>query len=151
MASFGKFDDNDFQTFVSHFNNAVTGEQFMKSLESEFQKMTGLALNIAKKNTPLNKIKGGGTLRRNWTASNIKRVGNNLMVEIYNNTEYAIYVEMGHRGVYVPSLGKTIHLDTRYTKGQFFLRDEILPKIEIIFNECMEEAFERAVEKLFNF
>lgn len=41
--------------------------------------------------------KKGGTLRRGWTIGEIKKVGDTYKVEIINSTEYASYVEFGHR------------------------------------------------------
>lgn len=45
--------------------------------------------------------KTGGTLRRAWISHNIKvsHMGSNYTVEIINPTEYASYVEYGHRTV----------------------------------------------------
>lgn len=40
----------------------------------------------------------GGTLRRNWTCDfNVEYRGNEYRITVYNPTEYAIYVEYGHR------------------------------------------------------
>ena len=42
--------------------------------------------------------KSGGTLRRNWTiGATIRREGNSYIVDVINPTEYAPYVEYGHR------------------------------------------------------
>lgn len=43
--------------------------------------------------------KVGGTLRRGWTANGltVTRAGRQYTVTIYNRTEYASYVEYGHR------------------------------------------------------
>lgn len=38
-----------------------------------------------------------GTLRRGWTVGEIQKQGDNYTVEIINQTEYASYVEYGHR------------------------------------------------------
>ncbi|MGE4214140.1 MAG: HK97 gp10 family phage protein [Anaerotignaceae bacterium] len=38
-----------------------------------------------------------GTLRRNWAVGNVVKIGNIYEVEVFNNTEYAPYVEYGHR------------------------------------------------------
>lgn len=44
-------------------------------------------------------VKGyvGGTLRRGWTVGHIKKIGNKYEIEVINATEYAAYVEFGHR------------------------------------------------------
>lgn len=60
-------------------------------------------------NYPSNSGKKGGTLRRGWTAGKsssastfaeslkVQHIGNNYIIEIINPTEYASYVEYGHR------------------------------------------------------
>ena len=52
----------------------------------------------------------------------MEKQGNNYVVTIVNNTEYASYVEYGHRqrpGRYVPALGKS--LKASWVKGRFML------------------------------
>ena len=64
----------------------------------------------------------GGTLRDAWTILPVEKQGNNYVVTIVNNTEYASYVEFGHRqrpGRYVPALGKS--LKANWVKGRFML------------------------------
>jgi len=41
----------------------------------------------------------GGTLRRGWTVGEIKKVGSTYEIEVINPTEYAVYVEFGHRTI----------------------------------------------------
>lgn len=157
MTSFGKFDDSDFQAFVKHFDNEVQGERFLRDIEKSFAQVTGMALNIIKKNTrdivyrDQNKPWSvTGNLIRQWGASNVKRNGDDLVVELFNNADYAIYVEMGHRGVYIPSLGKTIHLDSHYTEGKHIL-EKSLDEIKKLINEIIDEEFQKAVERLLDF
>ena len=58
------------------------------------------------------RIAGGGTLRRGWSTLlkgkiRVQRIGNTYQVELVNNTEYASYVEYGHRqtpGRFVPTI-----------------------------------------------
>ena len=64
----------------------------------------------------------GGTLRDAWTILPVEKQVNNSVVTIVNNTEYASYVEFGHRqrpGRYVPALGKS--LKANWVKGRFML------------------------------
>ena len=64
----------------------------------------------------------GGTLRDAWTILPVEKEGNNYIVTIVNNAEYASYVEYGHRqtpGRYVPALGK--RLKANWVKGRFML------------------------------
>ena len=41
--------------------------------------------------------KNGGTLRRGWSVGQVVREGDGYTIEIINPTEYAPYVEFGHR------------------------------------------------------
>ena len=66
--------------------------------------------------------KQGGTLRRGWTIGKIRKEGNNYVIDVTNDVEYASYVEFGHRqtpGRYVPALGK--RLKKGWVDGQFML------------------------------
>ena len=50
----------------------------------------------------------------------VQRIGNTYQVELVNNTEYASYVEYGHRqtpGRYVSAIGK--RLKAAWVEGQF--------------------------------
>ena len=71
------------------------------------------------------RIAGGGRLRRGWSTLlkgkiRVQRIGDTYQVELVNNTEYASYVEYGHRqtpGRYVPAIGK--RLKAAWVEGQF--------------------------------
>ena len=63
-----------------------------------------------------------GNLRRNWTVSDVRKNGENYEIEVSNSTEYASYVEFGHRqtpGRFVPAIGK--RLKKSWVKGKFML------------------------------
>ena len=67
-----------------------------------------------------------GHLRRNWFISKAKRSGKHYRAEIYNNIEYAPWVENGHRqevGRYVPAIGK--RLVNGFVEGKHMLRDSL--------------------------
>lgn len=64
----------------------------------------------------------GGTLRKNWTVGDVRYEGNQYIIEVINPTEYASYVEYGHRqkpGRYVPALG--VSLKGAWVSGKFML------------------------------
>nr|DAU55299.1 MAG TPA: type I neck protein [Bacteriophage sp.] len=71
------------------------------------------------------RIAGGGTLRRGWEvwlkdAIRVQKIGSTYQIELVNNTEYASYVEYGHRqtpGRYIPAIGK--RLKKSWVEGQF--------------------------------
>lgn len=64
----------------------------------------------------------GGNLRRNWAVGEIQRKGGVFEIEVFNPTEYASYVEYGHRqepGRYVPAIGRK--LKKAWVPGKFML------------------------------
>lgn len=100
-------------------------------------------LALVKQRTPVNQgipndvnhNGGGGTLRNAWTVGKVVKIGNEYHIEVFNPMHYASYVEYGHRGVYVPELGVTLHLEQRHTEGVHMLRiskqdlEKIAPQI----------------------
>ena len=63
-----------------------------------------------------------GNLRRKWAVSDVRKNGGNYEIEVSNSTEYASYVEFGHRqtpGRFVPAIGK--RLKKSWVKGKFML------------------------------
>lgn len=79
--------------------------------------------------------KEGGTLIRGWTGGKkmsakayartlpVTKEGNYYVIHVSNGTEYASYVEYGHRqtpGRYVPAIHK--RLKKAWVPGKFFLR-----------------------------
>ena len=97
--------------------------QEMKAEEERFMTETikELAAKLLRKvikRTPVRE----GLLRRNWTVSDVRKNGSNYEIEVSNSTEYASYVEYGHRqtpGRYVPAIGK--RLKKSWAKGKFML------------------------------
>ena len=68
---------------------------FVKESQRLVEKHRGILLRNTKKETPegqYNDGRTGGTLRRSWTLEK-----GDLYVRLYNNIEYGIYVEYGHR------------------------------------------------------
>lgn len=104
----------------------------------------------------------GGTLKRGWTGgkdidpvsyANSLRVthkGNNYIIECTNPTEYASYVEFGHRqhpGQYVPAIGK--RLVASWVPGKKFMtisEDEVKGMTPALLSKLIEER----MRKLFN-
>ena len=76
-------------------NLQIVGKNTDDFLESCAKELAARLLAKVIKRTPVDK----GTLRRAWSTNNIKvsHVGSNYVVEIINPTEYASYVEYGHR------------------------------------------------------
>ena len=86
--------------------------QEMKAEEERFMTETikELAARLLRKvikRTPVRE----GLLRRNWTVSDMRKNGSNYEIEVSNSTEYASYVEYGHRqtpGRYIPAICKRL-------------------------------------------
>lgn len=137
MGSFGKFDTKDFDAFVSEFENKIQGKAIVTEIESALTQTAGTALNKIKKKTPVDK----GTLRRNWQASNAKHFGGVFLIDIYNNTEYAPFIENGHR---IVRGGRTVG----YNSGVFMLRDAI-KEVDDNWDKLVGKRFLKAVENIF--
>ena len=139
----------NFQKKLESLNDSGK-EQFMREATNE---LAGRLLRKVKKRTlpgvyPAETGKKGGTLKRNWKAMPIRKEGNNYIVEIENPTEYASYVEYGHRqepGRYVPAIGK--RLKKAWVPGKFMMTisekelQTIAPKVlEAKLNKWLREA-----------
>lgn len=92
----------------------------------------------------------GGTLRDAWTILPIEKRGNEYVVTIINLTEYASYVEYGHRqrpGRYVPALGKS--LKAGWVKGRFMLTISI-QEVEAMLPQMLERKLYEALKGVFD-
>lgn len=72
-----------------------------------------------KNRTPVGEI-DGGTLRANWKVGGVAKKGDHYLIEVINPTEYAMFVEYGHRqtpGRFVPAIGK--RLKKGWVEGRF--------------------------------
>jgi hypothetical protein len=58
-----------------------------------------------------------GELRRNWQVGEVKKTGNVYEIEVFNQTEYAEWVEFGHR----KRLNKKTGKRKGWVKGKFML------------------------------
>lgn len=96
----GKFDFRQVEHLQKQVEQIKNGRgQFCEDCVKE------LAANLlarVKKRTPVGLYQSGtgmtgGTLRRNWTIGEIQKTGDTYTIEIINPTEYASYVEYGHR------------------------------------------------------
>jgi HK97 gp10 family phage protein len=76
-----------------------------------------------------------GNLRKNWSVSRkVEKVGNTYSKELYNNTEYAPYVEYGHRTVG----GKG------WVNGRFMLK-----KARDNFDKSVDSIVEKELDKFY--
>jgi hypothetical protein len=136
MAKFATFDDSDFQAFVAEFEDAAKGKAVGRAIEDALSKSGQVALNKVKRLTP----KKTGNLKRNWQLSNIKRKGKSFTIELSNNTEYAPFIEYGHR---VVIHGKTVG----YRRGNFMLKKTV-DAVQKTFYKNAGQALEEALDDI---
>lgn len=116
-------------------------DDFVKSL---VQDLSSRLLAMLVKATPPKT----GHLKDNWYVV-ITKISGGYEAEIINNTEYASYVNYGHRqtpGRYVPAIGK--RLKNNWVDGKFFielsvaeLRGITQPLLESKIKQHLKEAF----------
>lgn len=146
MAKWGKMDYKAFEKMAKNFEEAVKkdiGEQLIIAI---LQEAGNKLLRKVKSRTPVK----SGVLHDRWYISSVKRSGNNLYIEIYNNVEYASFVEYGHRqdvGRYVPAIGK--RLKNEWVEGKFMLTIS-MKEIEALLPKIADKHCKRVLEQLFN-
>lgn len=85
-------------------------------------------------------IKQGGHLRRLWKVTRINKSKNGVSKTIYNNVDYATYVNYGHR--VVNKLGKTVG----WVKGKFML-EKAIKRVDKEMSKLFREEVERINKK----
>lgn len=93
MSRMGSFDYSDFKKMGNRFNKSLNERAIERWIREFLLEMAFRAERKIKKRTPVD----SGHLRRNWQVGNVEKRGNAYIVEIFNNLEYASYVEYGHR------------------------------------------------------
>lgn len=123
MASWGSCDFHELRDLYKRIK-AAASEQEMDKFYTELldEMMKGLLEDVVDQTPP----GPSGHLHRNWFVTKAKRSGKVYEADIYNNVEYAPYVENGHRqevGRYVPAIGK--RLVRSFAEGKHMLRDSL--------------------------
>lgn len=152
MGRMGNFNMDGLKKFRDELNRLQSFDVFVEECAKE---LAARLLSMVVKRTPVGDYsdtydleddgekkflvmsdKQGGTLRRGWTAGEIRKEGNNYVIEVFNDVAYASYVEYGHRqtpGRYVPAIGKK--LKKSWVKGHFMMTiseqelEKIAPKV----------------------
>ena len=128
MANDFNFQIKGLDKFIISLNEM--DDNFNRDLQSLVEKHGGILLRNTKMKTPVgqyNDGRTGGTLRRSWQ---LKYKKGDLYIRLYNNTEYGIYVEYGHR----TRGGKS------YVEGVYMLKTSF---------EKTEKKFIKDLDKLF--
>jgi hypothetical protein len=93
MAKWGKFDFAAIEKVAKAFQAALDERILERFIREFLLEMAYRADRKIKKRTPVK----SGELRRNWQVGRVERQGDAYVVEIFNNTDYASFVEHGHR------------------------------------------------------
>lgn len=109
----GQVDDAEFQAWANRVKSKVDRGYLKKELSTSIKRIGVQALRQFKANTPVDT----GQLRRSWTAQDAG-YGGGWTIELRNNTEYASYVEDGHR---IVRGGNTYG----WVPGQFFMKKSL--------------------------
>lgn len=135
-------DCRELEKFRDNLGKMLKGNNaFIESVTRELaQRLFAMLVNATPTDT--------GYLKDNWYVV-ITKVSGGYEAEIINNTNYASYVNYGHRqtpGRYVPAIGK--RLKKGWVDGKFFielsvaeLRGITQPLLEKRLREHLEEAF----------
>ncbi|RHW49718.1 HK97 gp10 family phage protein [Bombilactobacillus bombi] len=129
FSSFGEIDDEQFQQLSQHVSQYVDSKTFKNEVVKSSRRVGTQGERLVKSMTPVK----SGTLRRNWHVRGPMITSTLIAIEIYNNMEYASFVEHGHRqapGRYVPAIHKRLKVSWvpgthMLTKTLFYLDEQI--------------------------
>jgi len=146
MSKWSDFDFKEFKKFADMFNKTLDERVIERFIRDFLLEMAYRSERKIKKRTPVDT----GNLRRNWRVGNVQRHGNAYVVEIYNNTDYASYVEYGHRqevGRYVPAIGK--RLVQPWVEGRFMMTVS-MQEIERELPKYLEKRMTEFLDNIMN-
>ena len=136
MAKWGSFDFGEMEQLAKTFKTALDQRIIDRWIREFLLEMAYRADRKIKKRTPVD----SGELRRNWQVGKVVRKGNAYEVEIFNNTEYASYVEHGHRA------GQN---STHWVEGRFMMTIS-MKEIERELPKFIEKKQVELLEQLMN-
>lgn len=105
--SLGEVDDAEFQAWANRVRAKISANEVKNELGTSAKRIGVQALRQFKANTPVDT----GKLRRSWNAEGPFYSGG-WSIKLENNTEYASFVENGHR----------TRGGGRWVPGQFFMK-----------------------------
>ncbi|ALA07353.1 hypothetical protein OSIRIS_12 [Brevibacillus phage Osiris] len=95
----GSFDMGDFERLAKAFQKANDERVVERFIRDFLLEMAYRAERKIKKRTVVGPT---GDLKKSWRVGKIEKRGNNYMVEIFSNLDYASFVEYGFRSHWVP-------------------------------------------------
>lgn len=157
MKTMGRNANVNTRELVEFRNNLVRlGDRHDEFMEACAKEIAARLLAKVVKRTPTGTYpketgKKGGTLKRGWTVGEIEKHGGVFHIEVINPTEYASYVEYGHRqepGRFVPAIGK--RLKKGWVEGKFMLtisEQEIERDAPVILQKKLQKYLKEALGK----
>ncbi len=117
MANWGSCDFRELKELNERIQRAASQQQMDKFYIDLQDDMMNALERAVKHRTP----RYTGHLRRSWQRTKSVRKGKNYEATIYNNVEYAPWVENGHRTRLNRKTG-----ERRWVKGRYMLRRSVL-------------------------
>lgn len=138
MSGFADIDDAQFQTFAKRVGNKVQARETVRQVGDAMKQLAVESQRKVTARTPVGKPPyGTGNLRRNWNVSGMSYGAGGFSFTLENNTEYAPFVENGHR--------------TRggggWVEGRFFLKKTVV-EIQGEFPTYWQGKFDNALRGL---
>lgn len=134
MAGF-EFDDAEILSWMERVGSKAEPSRVKQSMTKSMVRVKTQSMRSVKSKTPVDT----GQLRRAWTTTGPSISGAAIEVEIANNTEYAPFVEFGHRtrggGGWVPG----VHMLT-----------DSLKEVEGQLSGLITPEFQKVLEDLLN-
>jgi hypothetical protein len=140
VAKWGQFDFSAFENISKTFQKALDERVIERFIRDFLLEMAMRSVGKIKRHMKDRKIVDTGLLRRNWKVGRVERRGNSYQVEIFNPTEYAAYVEFGHR------TGKDL---TKWVEGRYMMTIS-MQQIERELPAYLEKRVERLLSDIMN-
>ena len=121
---------------ADRFRSAADTHASERFTREVLQELGNTLLRGTRRRTPVDT----GHLRRNWFVSSVRQRGDVFEIEIYNNTEYAPWVENGHR---IVRNGNTVG----WCDGVFMLRLSVI-EIERLAPEVIGRRADEFLRRL---
>lgn len=115
MSDWGSCDFSSLRALSDRLHAAVQPSEIDRVYQKILYDLADALRRAAVGRTPVQT----GQLRRNWQIGRVKKRGDTYEIEVYNNTEYAPWVENGHR---VVQNGRTVG----FCDGFFMLKYSVL-------------------------
>lgn len=133
MSGFADIDDAQFQAFAKRVGSKVQARETVRQVGDAMKQLAVESQRKVTARTPVDT----GNLRRNWSFSNMSYGAGGFSFTLENGTEYAPFVENGHR--------------TRggggWVEGQFFLKKTVV-EIQGEFPTYWQGKFDNALRGL---